>query len=282
ASALLQLLRPTECVLFCEAACIRPRADPEDDSDWPATGGRAAEPMCPVQAALGMAPGVARLYASALRGCGRQHEALPVAQALRCRDPSLAWCLEDGARWERAGRLTVQGERLAAGGDHAKAAEAFTQVLEADPGCVVPNAEAFCRRGSCRLGEGKALEALDDCYRALSLLSLEGVEGGQHTTAAAAVPGAAEAFASARGMALLVRGRAYLALSRLGEAVGDLRGCSKCNPGLEEDALEFLRQAEQRQAEAGQQRLRRERQERERQAEAAAAAASLAAAAEAK
>lgn len=30
---------------------------------------------------------------------------------------------------------------------------------------------------------------------------------------------AAEAFASARGMALLVRGRAYLALSRLGEAI---------------------------------------------------------------
>lgn len=36
----------------------------------------------------------------------------------------------------------------------------------------------------------------------------------------AAAAGAAEAFASARGMALLVRGRAYLALSRLGEAVG--------------------------------------------------------------
>ncbi|CAM9776830.1 unnamed protein product [Ectocarpus sp. 12 AP-2014] len=175
ASALLRLLRPTECVLFCEAACIRPRADPEDDFDWAAACGQTAGPMCPVQqAALGMAPGVARLYASALRGCGRQHEALPVVQqALRCRDPSLAWCVEDGACWNRAGRLTVEGERLAAGGDHAKAAETFTQVLEADPGCVVPSAEAFCRRGSCRLGEGKALEALDDCYRALSLLSLE-------------------------------------------------------------------------------------------------------------
>ncbi|CBJ26846.1 Heat shock protein 40 like protein [Ectocarpus siliculosus] len=282
ASALLRLLRPTECVLFCEAACIRLRADPEDNFDWAAAGGRTAGTICPVQAALGMAPGVARLYASALRGCGRQHEALPAVQALRCRDPSLAWCVEDGARWERAGRLTVEGERLAAGGDHAKAAEAFTQVLEVDPGCVVPSAEAFCRRGSCRLGEGKALEALDDCYRALSLLSLEGVEGSQRTAAMAAVAGAAEAFASARGMALLVRGRAYLALSRLGEAIGDLRGCFKCNPGLEEDALEHLRQAEQRQAEAGQQRRRRERQERERQAEAAAAAASLAAAAEAK
>lgn len=39
--------------------------------------------------------------------------------------------------------------------------------------CVIPNAEAFCFRGSSRLGQGNALEALDDCYRALSLLSLE-------------------------------------------------------------------------------------------------------------
>lgn len=47
------------------------------------------------------------------------------------------------------------------------------QALEADPGAVIPNAEAFCLRGSSRLGQGKALEALDDCYRALSLVSLE-------------------------------------------------------------------------------------------------------------
>ena len=52
------------------------------------------------------------------------------------------------------------------------------QVLEAEPACVVPNAEAFCHRGSSRLGQGKALEALDDCYRALSLLSLEVGEAG--------------------------------------------------------------------------------------------------------
>lgn len=39
--------------------------------------------------------------------------------------------------------------------------------------CVIPNAEAFCFRASSRLGQGNALEALDDCYRALSLLSLE-------------------------------------------------------------------------------------------------------------
>lgn len=53
----------------------------------------------------------------------------------------------------------------------------------------------------------------------------------------------------------------------------DLRGCVKCNPGLESEALECLQQAEQRQAEAGQQRRNRERQERERQAAAKAAAA---------
>lgn len=35
------------------------------------------------QAALGMAPGVARLYASALRGCGRQQEAIPVVQVCK-------------------------------------------------------------------------------------------------------------------------------------------------------------------------------------------------------
>lgn len=29
-----------------------------------------------------MAPGVARLYASALRGCGRQQEAIPVVQVI--------------------------------------------------------------------------------------------------------------------------------------------------------------------------------------------------------
>ncbi|CAM9305096.1 unnamed protein product, partial [Scytosiphon promiscuus] len=278
ASALLGLLRPTECVLFCQAGCIRPRADPEDDSDLPAQGHPALQTsVCPVQAALGMAPGVARLYASALRGCGRQQEAMPVAkQALRCRDPSLAWCLEDCARWEQAERRTREGERMACGGDYGKAVELFTQVLEIDRGCVVPNAEAFCRRGLSRLGQGKALEALDDCYRALSLLSLEGgAEGSeqQPTPVAAAGAGlAGKAFAAARGMALLVRGRAYLALSRLGEAISDLRGCVKCNPGLEGEALECLQQAEQRQAEAGQQRRNRERQERERQAAATAAA----------
>lgn len=47
------------------------------------------------------------------------------------------------------------------------------QALDSDPGAVVPNAEAFCMRGSSRLGQGKALEALDDCYRALSLVSVE-------------------------------------------------------------------------------------------------------------
>lgn len=47
------------------------------------------------------------------------------------------------------------------------------QALEVDPGAVLPNAEAFCLRGSTRLGQGKALEALDDCYRALSLVSVE-------------------------------------------------------------------------------------------------------------
>lgn len=35
AAALLGALRPVECVCLCEAACLRPRADPEDDSDWP-------------------------------------------------------------------------------------------------------------------------------------------------------------------------------------------------------------------------------------------------------
>lgn len=49
-------------------------------------------------------------------------------QALRCRDPSLAWCLEDGARWEQAARLARQGERLAQEGRHGKATELFTQV----------------------------------------------------------------------------------------------------------------------------------------------------------
>lgn len=48
-----------------------------------------------------------------------------------------------------------------------------SQALDSDPGAVVPNAEAFCMRGSSRLGQGKALEALDDCYRALSLVSVE-------------------------------------------------------------------------------------------------------------
>ncbi|CAM9475704.1 unnamed protein product, partial [Hapterophycus canaliculatus] len=175
AAALLGLLRPTECALFCQAGCVRPRGDPEDDSDWPIAGHAALQTsVCPVQAALGMAPGVARLYASALRGCGRQQEAMPVAkQALRCRDPSLAWCLEDCARWDQADRLTGEGERLAYAGDYGKAAALFSQVLETDRGCVVPNAEAFCRRGLSRLGQGKALEALDDCFQALQLLSVE-------------------------------------------------------------------------------------------------------------
>eukprot|EP00903_Cladosiphon_okamuranus_P018795 g17290.t1 len=280
AAALLGLLRPAECVLFCQAACTRPRADPEDDSDWPVADSAASastSSLGPVQAALGMAPGVARLYASALRGCGRQHEAVPVVQALRCRDPSLEWCFEDANRWEEAARLIREGEQLAYGGNHGKAVEVFTKVLQVEQGSVVPNAEAFCRRASSRLGQGKALEALDDCYRALQILSLEGAEVGERTAVTAAGPVAADAFASVRGMALLVRGRVYLALSRLGEAVSDLRGCVKCNPRLEEEALEYVQKAEQRQAEAGQQRRRRERQENERQAEAAAAAAALAA-----
>lgn len=50
---------------------------------------------------------------------------------------------------------------------------AMSQVLAAEQGSVLPNAEAFCLRGSSRLGQGKALEALDDCYRALQTLSLE-------------------------------------------------------------------------------------------------------------
>lgn len=49
----------------------------------------------------------------------------------------------------------------------------YTQALVADSRAVLPNAEAFCLRGSSRLRQGKALEALDDCYRALSLVSLE-------------------------------------------------------------------------------------------------------------
>lgn len=50
-------------------------------------------------------------------------------QALRCRDPSLAWCLEDCARWDRADRLTREGERLTFASDYGKAVELFTQVL---------------------------------------------------------------------------------------------------------------------------------------------------------
>lgn len=49
-------------------------------------------------------------------------------QALRCRDPSLGWCLEDGNRWEEAARLTREGERLAYEGNHGKAVELFTKV----------------------------------------------------------------------------------------------------------------------------------------------------------
>ena len=59
ASALLGLLRPAECVLFCQAACLRPRADPEDDSDWPAAdsaAAAAASSICPVQ--VSVVPGV--------------------------------------------------------------------------------------------------------------------------------------------------------------------------------------------------------------------------------
>lgn len=42
AVSLLDMLRPAECVSFCETACIRPRADPEDDSPWPPAPGGAA------------------------------------------------------------------------------------------------------------------------------------------------------------------------------------------------------------------------------------------------
>lgn len=76
----------------------------------------------------------------------------------------------------------------------------------------------------------------------------------------------------------LTDGRTYISRRRVPTTKNsDLRGCVKCNPGLEEEALEYVQKVEQRQAEAGQQRRRRERQESERQAEAAAAAAALAA-----
>lgn len=54
--------------------------------------------------------------------------------------------------------------------------------------------------------------------------------------------------------------------------ISDLKGCLKCNPGLTE-ASEYLRQAEQRQVDAGLQRRQREKQEREKEARVAAAAA---------
>lgn len=49
-------------------------------------------------------------------------------QALRCRDPSLGWCLEDANRWEEAARLIREGEQLAYKGNHGKAVELFTKV----------------------------------------------------------------------------------------------------------------------------------------------------------
>lgn len=57
--------------------------------------------------------------------------------------------------------------------------------------------------------------------------------------------------------------------------ISDLKGCLKCNPGLTE-ASEYLRQAEQRQVDAGLQRRQREKQEREKEARVAAAAAAAA------
>lgn len=54
-----------------------------------------------------------------------------IEQALRCRDRSLAWCLEYRARWEQAERLAREGEKLASEGNYGKAVELFTQVRTA-------------------------------------------------------------------------------------------------------------------------------------------------------
>ncbi|CAN0271428.1 unnamed protein product, partial [Discosporangium mesarthrocarpum] len=127
ATALLGLHCPSACVAFCESVCLRPRGDPFDDHPWPPPPG--SPPLSPVQATLGMASGVARRYATALRGSGKGLDAMAALQALRCRDPSLEWCLEDLARWDLVGRLRRDGIACSGAGEHRAAAQAFTQVI---------------------------------------------------------------------------------------------------------------------------------------------------------
>lgn len=49
-------------------------------------------------------------------------------QALRCRDPSLAWCSQDIARWEMVRKLMDEGKQLSSAGDNDSAVRVFTQV----------------------------------------------------------------------------------------------------------------------------------------------------------